>query len=224
MKANAPKFQVAFFSRDKEIERITINLEDIQLHRNECTKPMGVHVDRYLTFNHHVSELCRKAARQVNCLMRLSTMLPVESKLTIFNAFIISNFLYFHIDFWHMCSKSHTTKAEKVQQIAICFIYRKFESDYKSVLNLAERSSLYMDSLRTIVTEVYGTSPELLQDLFVIKANVHDLRDNNKMKFFKFKTMIYRKHSIKYVAGILWNSINVDIKNTDNVNIFKKKN
>ncbi len=81
---------------------------------------------------------------------------------------------------------------------------------------MAERSSLYMDRQRTIVTEVYkainGLSPEALQDLFVIKANVHDLSYNNKMKLYKFKTMTYGKHSIKFVAGILWNSINVDIK------------
>ncbi len=69
MKANAPKFQVAFFSGDKEIEGITINLEYVQLLSNECTKLLGVHVDRYLTLTYHVSELCRKAARQVNCLM-----------------------------------------------------------------------------------------------------------------------------------------------------------
>ncbi len=43
------------------------------------------------------------------------------------------------------------------------------------------------------------------------------------MKLYKFKTMTYGKHSIKYAAGILWNSINVDIKNTDNVNVFKRK-
>ncbi len=64
MKANASKFQVAFFARDKESEGITINLEDVQLQSNECTKCLGVHVDRYLTFNHHLSELYRKAARQ----------------------------------------------------------------------------------------------------------------------------------------------------------------
>ncbi len=51
-----------------------------------------------------------------------------------------------------MCSKSDTKKVEKVQERALYFIYRKFESDYKSLLNLAERSSLYMDRLRTIVT------------------------------------------------------------------------
>ncbi len=100
-----------------------------------------------------------------------------------------------------MCSKSDTKKVEKVQERALCFIYRKFESDYKSLLNLAERSSLYMDRLRTIVTEVYkainGMSLECLQDLFVINANVHNLRDNNKMKLYKFKTMNYGKHSYK---------------------------
>ncbi len=69
VKANAPKFQVSFFSRDKESEGIIINLKGVQLHSNECTKHLGVHVDRYLTFNHHESELCRKAAKQVNCLM-----------------------------------------------------------------------------------------------------------------------------------------------------------
>ncbi len=84
MKANALKIQVAFFSRDKEIEGLNINLERVQLHSNVCTKLLGLHVDGYLTFNDHVSELCRKAARQVDCLMGLSTMVPVESKLSIF--------------------------------------------------------------------------------------------------------------------------------------------
>ncbi len=113
----------------------SLYLECVQLHSNECTKRLGVHLDRYLTLNHHVLELCRKAARQVNCLMRLSTMLPVESKITIFIAFIVSNFLYCPV-VWRMCSKSDTKKVEKVQERALCFIYRKFESDYKSLLNL----------------------------------------------------------------------------------------
>ncbi len=86
--------------------------------------------------------------------MRLSTMLPVESKLTIFNGFFVSNFLYFPV-VWHMCSKSDPKKVENVQDKALCFIYRKFESDYKSLLNFAGHSSLYMNRLRTIVTEVY---------------------------------------------------------------------
>ncbi len=100
--------------------------------------------------------------------MRLSSMLPIESKLTILNAFIVSNFLYCPV-VWHMCSKSDTKKVENVQERALSFIYRQIESDYESLLNLAARSSPYMDRLRTIVTLVYkainGMSPECLQDL-----------------------------------------------------------
>ncbi len=99
---------------------------------------MGVHVHRYLSFDHHVSEQCRKAARQVNYLLCFLWSLS----LTIFNAFIVSNFLYCPV-VWYMCSKSDIKKVEKVQERALCFIYRKFESDYKSLLNLTERSSLY---------------------------------------------------------------------------------
>ncbi len=73
-----------------------------------------------------------------------------------------------------MCSTSDTKKVEKVQERALCFIYRKFESDYKSLLNLAERCSLYMDRLRTIITEVYkainGMSPDVLQNVFCYKC------------------------------------------------------
>ncbi len=77
-------------------------------------------------------------------------------------------------------------------------------------------------TFREVYKAINGMSPDFLQDLFVIKANVHDLRDNNKMKLYKFRTMTYGKHSIKYVADILWNSINEDIK-IDNLNVFKRK-
>ncbi len=117
----------------------------------------------------------------MSCICILYTVFA-HLMFTIFNAYIVSNFSYCPV-IWHMCSKYDTKKIKKVQEKALCFIYRKFESDYKSLLNLAQGSFLYMDRLRTIVTEVYkainGMSPELLQDLFVIKANVHDLRDNN---------------------------------------------
>ncbi len=120
--------------------------------------------------------------------------------------------------------KSDTKKIENVQERALCFIYRTFESDYKSLLNLAGRYSLHMDRLRTIVTEVYkainGMSPECLQHLFVLKANVHDLRHNNKMKLYKFKTITYGKQSIQYVAG----KANVhDLRDNNKMKLYKFK-
>ncbi len=47
--------------------------------------------------------------------MRLSTMLPVEYRLTIFNA-LLSLISYIGPVVWHMFSKSDTEKVEKVQE------------------------------------------------------------------------------------------------------------
>ncbi len=80
---------------------------------------------------------------------------------------IVSNFLYWPV-VWHMCSKSDTKKVEKVQERALCFIYRKFESDYKFLLNLDECSSLYIDRLLTIVTEVYNPIMVCHQNIYKI--------------------------------------------------------
>ncbi len=48
-------------------------------------------------------------------------MLPVEPKLTLFNAFIVSNFLYGPVVL-QMCSKSDTKKVEPAQERALCLI------------------------------------------------------------------------------------------------------
>ncbi len=53
--------------------------------------------------------------------MRLSTMLPVQSRLTIFNAFLFSNFVYCPV-IWHMCSKSDTKIVENVQEHYVTYI------------------------------------------------------------------------------------------------------
>ncbi len=63
--------------------------------------------------------------------MRLSAMLPVEYKLTIFNAFIVTNFLYCHA-VWHMCSKSDTEKVERYKREH----YVSYIENSKVIINL----------------------------------------------------------------------------------------
>ncbi len=94
-------------------------------------------------------------------------------------------------------------------------------------LSLCHPNFRYVTSTHTIILSLSIA----LSDLQLSSSHTHilvishspinsPLTDNNKMKLYKFKTMTYGKHSIKYVAGILWNNINLDIKNTDNVFFF----
>ena len=224
MQANADKFQVALFTRCADAQ-IKINLEDTELNNQDCVRLLGLYIDRYLTFNHHVSEICKKAGRQLNGLARLSKVLSEESKYKIFYAFIISNFMYCPV-VWHMCSKTDTKKMEKVQERSLRFVFGDFESDYLALLDRCERSSLYIDRLRFLVTEIYkvlnGLTPTFLCDIFIPKEHQYNFRNSNTLHLYDFKTIKYGRNSVRYQGAKVWNDLPNDIKCLESVNTFKK--
>ena len=81
---------------------------------------MGVTIDFKLNFNEHISNICKKASRQlyVNVLKRISKLLTKLGKLTIYYSFIMSNFNYCHL-VWYFCGEVNTKKVEQIQERAL---------------------------------------------------------------------------------------------------------
>ena len=50
------------------------NLNGINLFCEDEVKLLGVTIDFKLNFNTHISNICKKAARQLNALKRISTV------------------------------------------------------------------------------------------------------------------------------------------------------
>ena len=69
----------------------------------------------------------KKAARQINVLLRISHNLSLETTVLIYKSFIISNFNYCPL-VWHVCSKVNTIKLEKLQLRALRLVYGDFTS------------------------------------------------------------------------------------------------
>ena len=109
---------------------------------------LGVTFDYMLNFDLHISKICKKAARQISVLLRLSKVLSAETKILIYKSFIRSNFNYCPL-VWYFCSKTSTMKMEKKLQYralrlvlmtslvllsrylikSICLLYTSVESD-----------------------------------------------------------------------------------------------
>lgn len=210
MRANAAKFQVAFFTRSNEINSITVKVNDEILCSQSSVKLLGLIIDDKLTFKQHVSSLCKKAAMQVNALSRLSNLLTEDLKYKIFTAFVVSNFLYCPA-VWHLCSLSDTKKMERMQERALRFVLNDHESNYKKLLKKTKRPSLYMIRQQAIVLEIHKIlnkfSPQFLHDLFKIKENEYDMRKKFVAELYPFKTIKFGKKSLKYHGTVLWNSL-----------------
>ena len=88
-----------------------ITFENTTIHCENSVVLLGIEIDHSLTFNTHIANICKKAARQLAVLKRLGHLLTRQGKLAIFKSFITSNFNYCPL-IWHFCSQSSTKNTE----------------------------------------------------------------------------------------------------------------
>ena len=155
MRANPSKFPFMIISHSGvDASNATLQIDDsIVLKPEPQANVLGVMLDSKLNFNHHVSAICTKAARQLNALASISRFLSTSSRMIIYNSFINSNFNYCPI-LWHFCGKKHGDKLEKVQERALRIIYRNYDSLYSELLKDAGAYTMLDKRLRSMLLHV----------------------------------------------------------------------
>ena len=223
LKPNPDKCQFILFSND--VLHTTVTIDNTVLHSLESVKLLGVHIDRELNFNCHVSELCRRAGRQLSALGRLTNVLNERDKMVLFECFILSHFYYCPV-VWQSCSLTDMKKIEHIQKRALRYVFNDQLSSYTELRTKGNKSLLYVQRLRMILVEVYKIAnkqgAEYLHVMVTPNNSPYDMRNNNKFVMPNFKTIKYGKMSFAYIAAKLWNGLNNDVKNAKNVNEFKK--
>ena len=153
MKANPDKFQAIAIGKKAKNGDIKFNLDGNEILCEIEVKLLGVTIDCQLKFNTHISEICRKASRQLNVLKRIGKHLSKLGRLTIYHSYIMSNFNYCPV-VCHFCGESNTKKMEKIQERALRFIYEDFNSDYDTLLLKSGLPSLKIRRLRMMAIEI----------------------------------------------------------------------
>ena len=222
MKVNPDKFQCIVFGKADNIGTFEINGN--QIEAESSVKLLGMCIDNKLNFNDHVTEISRKAGRQVQVLARLSRVLNYENKMLLYNSFIECYFNYCSV-IWHSTSNESTLKIEKIQEKALRFITLDFSSSYHDLLNVCNKSPLYVIRLRKILELVFKIlnkkTPMYLSIFAKRKISVRTLRRCNDLHLPKFKTILYGKKTMTYLAAMLWNSLDNDIQNAITLTNFK---
>ena len=125
--------------------------------------------------------MCKKAGRKINVLARLSAHLYINSKLTLFYAFVLSHFQYCS-SILTFCSDSDSRKIEQIQKRALRYIYRDFNSEYDTLRIKADIPLMYVQRLRKLMIDMYGilngSSPSYLNTMFMPVSSKYDKRDD----------------------------------------------
>ena len=188
----------------------SLNLNGLEIKCEDSVKLLGVTFDYMLNFDFHVSNICKKAARQNNVLLRLSKYLSTETKILIYKLFIRSNFNYCPL-VWHFWSKASTMKMKKIQYRALRLVLNDFESSYETLLERVNMPTLHVSRIRLISTEsfkiLHKMTPVYLQDLLSYKNYAYFFRYDNLVDVPRVRTIKYGKSTFCYESAGVWNRL-----------------
>ena len=187
---------------------------------------LGVTIDYLLNFDLHVSNICKKAARQINVLLRLSKFLTIETKNLIYKSFIRSSFNFCPF-VWHFCSKTSSAKMEKkLQYRALRLVFNDFDSSYESLLESINMPTFHISRIRLIAVETFKIphkrSPVFLQDLLSYKNSIYSFRYDNLVDVPRVRTAKCGKSSFCYETAGVWNSLPNDLRKVEDFKEFRR--
>jgi hypothetical protein len=207
MKANPSKFQLISFGNTNLNE---VNIGNTVIQSQPCIKYLGVLIDNKLSFVDHVVHICSKASRQVNALLRLSNLLDQDTKLTLYKAFISSNYDYCPV-VWSFCNRTLLNKLCKLQRRALRFVVNDYESEYDELLNKCNTikvSSLFIVKIAIEMFKVAkNMSPPFVLDLFQYQSNGYSLRNSTAFLLKSPNTTRYGKLCFVFLGIKIWNEL-----------------
>ena len=185
----------------------------------------SVTFDFMLNFETHVSDICRKAARQINVLLRIGKHLSLETKILIYKSFIKSNFNYCPL-VWHFCSKRSSDKLEKLQFRALRLVFNDFSSSYETLLGKVNMPSLHESRIRLIAIETFKIlhklTPAYLHDLVTYKESHYSFRYDNLADLPRVRTTRHGKSTFRYEAAAVWNSLPNELRKVEDFGEFRR--
>ena len=118
MKSNADKCHLLVSSNEK----VTIKIGSHEIANTKREKLLGVHLDSGLSFDYHISEICKKASRKVCALARVTSGMSLSKKRTLMNALFNSQFNYCTL-VWMRHSCENKNRINRLHERCLRIIY-----------------------------------------------------------------------------------------------------
>ena len=226
MIANPDKFHAILVTKGRDdTTGVKLMIQGKQIQSENTVRLLGVKIDYRLTFDEHISDLCRKAAAQLNALKRLEGYMEFKAKEIMVQSFVFSNFNYCPL-VWHFSSEKSMKKIEKIHERALRFLYNNSNSSYDDLLSKAGKCTMKITRLRTLCTEIYKTvsklNPPFMQDIFKLKEKTRSARNPNNLIHHRPNQVTFGSKSLLSLGPQIWNALPKEIKLAENIQIFKR--
>lgn len=227
LKINTEKTKYVIIN-NRQKEKIKISMQDMEIEQVKTTKYLGIIIDEKLDFKENFDYVCKKMAKKVGFMGRISKKLDLETKITIYKT-IIAPHLDYCSSILYLANENQITKLQKIQNKAMRIILKLNKyTNIKLMLDMLKwqsvRQRLTYNTLITIHKIDNDILPQYLKkNLIKVGQNSnYNTRNKNELRLPKYKKA-KTQNNIFYNGIKKYNEISKEIKNEKRMNIFKKK-
>ena len=95
MIANPEKFHGLLIRKDQsDTSGVDVSIQGKSIKSEDSVKLLGIKLDKTLNFDSYISDLCQKAATQLNVLKRLKSFIGFKERKVLIQSFVHWNFNY----------------------------------------------------------------------------------------------------------------------------------
>ena len=224
---NIGKCKWTLFGSKKRLRRsplpnITIN--DEQIEHVDSYKYLGVHLDKNLSWETHVENMCAKVRQRLGVLRRVRDYLDTNTALNLYNALILPIIDYCDITYSTGCNKYIT----KVQRLMLkggkIVLNVPFDTTSTDVLHklkwLTSKERTNYHKCILMFKCLNDMSPNYLSSQFENVSHGYETRQSSHLKIKKCKTNMGQR-SFVYCGANLWNNLPLNIRTLSSLENFK---
>ena len=112
---------------------LSINTDRSNVTSKKGQKLLGIKFDYSLSFEGHITSLCKKASQKLHALARIVNYMDLPKRKVLIKAFITSQFSYCPL-IWMLHSRTLNNRINNIHEKALRLTYKDNQSLFKEVL------------------------------------------------------------------------------------------
>ena len=221
--ANPDKFQMMLLGTNQT--NIQINVNGFIIDQSDSVKLLGVTLDKTLSLQKHISDLCVRARRSIWCLRRIRKCLDFKQALSLYNSYIQSYFNYCPL-IWMFCNKTSYNMIDNVQKRALRALYNVYDMSLDELLAIDGNVRIHTINIRCLLIEIFKTmhdlNPSFMKEIFINKYIPYRLRGPELLVLPPTRTIRYGVNSLAFRSSILWNKLPNNHKKVTTLSLIKE--
>jgi len=217
-------------SRSNHSHDLRLCLNDESLLQVNETKYLGVTLCNDLSWDKHISSICKKLGHGIHVLRKLKNKIPPSHLLTVYNT-IVQPHIDYCITVWGYAPEVYVNRVQRLQNRIARLLMNNYDWDISplsflkclNIQTVTQRRDYF--NCITVYRCLNGTAPNYLADLlnYVSDFSLYDTRNatTSMLHVPKPRLELFRQ-SFQYTGPYCFNSLPTHVKCATTLTTFKK--